>query len=238
MEEPKKRFGKVAVGRNKAYLLFSELDLGRSKAGYSIETAIVMIVVFSVILFLMFMTFVMYEQVRLNTIAQETAERGAIIYAVQNKEMITGRIEGTVFSDQNPYWRMADVTSHSSNGAKADNRVDRIREYALLKLNAYKLDNNRYPDDTVTVKMKNYYIYKRVCVNIEVDYKVPFGGILKAFIDNPYHIKAYAEATVSEPAEFIRTIDLGSDLINSVAGGTTQKYKGAIQKALNWINSK
>lgn len=199
----------------------------KEKAAYSIETAIVMTVTFTVLIFLIFMTYVMYEQVRLNAIAQDAAERGAIIYAVQNKEMITGRMNSDVFSDQNPYWRIVDVDSSA--------RKDRITEYVWLKLNAYKLDKEQYPKDKIKVEIKNYFIYKRVCVGIDVDYKVPFGGILSFFIKNPYPVHAYAEANVSEPAEFIRTIDLGSDIINGVGGKKVDGYKGAIQKAINWI---
>lgn len=199
------------------------------KAGYSIETAIVMTISFIVILFLIFMTFIMYEQVRINAIAQDAAERGALIYAVENKEMITGRISGTVFSDQNPYWRLADFGTN-------EDRLGRVKEYAIMKLNSHKLDNEKYKDKAVTVGIKNYFLYKRVTVEINVDYNVPFGGILNILIDDPYHITAYAEANVSEPAEFIRTLDLGSDIINSAFGDTVKKYTGIIQKAIDWIN--
>lgn len=203
---------------------------------YSIETAIIMTVVFTVIMFLIFMSYVMYEQVRINAIAQDAAERGAVIYAMKNKEMITGRINSDVFNDQNPYWRVFDVGSNvATNGRNGNERINKIWNYVNLKLNAYKLDNNAYPGDAVEVSVKNYFLYKRVCVKIKVNYKVPFGGILGAFIQNPYPIEAYAEATVSEPSEFIRTVDIGSDLINGFGGETVEKYKGVIQRAIDFF---
>lgn len=212
--------------------------LKNEKGGYSIETAIVMTISFTVIMFLIFMTFVMYEQVRLTAIAQDTAQRGAVIYAVNNKEMITGRIEGTAYNDQNPYWRILDIGSNNS-------RLNRIKDYLELKLNANRLgepyvfsNNPNSSGNNYSVTLKNYFLYKRICVDINVEYKVPFGGLFNMLIKNPYPIKAHAEATVSEPAEFIRTLDLGSDIISNFLGtGGDNKYKAVIQKALNWINN-
>ncbi|MBQ7264492.1 MAG: hypothetical protein IJS61_00150 [Firmicutes bacterium] len=201
----------------------------KEQASYSLETAIVMIVVFTVVIFLTFMTYVMYEQVRLNAIAQDTAERGGMIYAVKDKEMYTGRIGSEEFNAQNPYWRIYD--------ANGKDRIDKIRTYAIEKLNKYKIEKEEYSSSAVSVKPINYFVYKRIIVDINVEYNVPFGGILNIFMKSKYPIHAHAEANVSEPAEFVRTIDLGRDIIDAFLGAEkVEKYRGAIQKALNWIN--
>lgn len=212
------------------------------KGAYTIETAIVFTVAFSIIMFLISMTFIMYEQVRLNSIAQDAAERGAIIYSVKSKEMFTGRMDANdQYGGQTPYWRIMDI------GGNTEERTKKIKAYTKLKINSKKIrvdgsSDADYSDNAVDVGVKNYFIYKRIYVKINVEYKVPFGGLLNIFAVgqdqkfSPYKITAYAEANVSEPAEFIRTMDLGSDLIENFTGdGAGNKFVQTIQKAINWL---
>lgn len=210
------------------------------KGAYTIETAIVFTVAFSIIMFLISMTFIMYEQVRLNSIAQDAAERGAIIYSVESKEMFTGRMDANdQYGGQTPYWRIMDI------GNNTEERTKKIKAYTKSKINSkFRIDGTSdgdYGDNAIDVGVKNYFIYKRIYVKINVEYKVPFGGLLNIFAVgqdqkfSPYKITAYAEANVSEPAEFIRTMDLGSDLIENFTDGADNKFIQAIQKAINWI---
>lgn len=58
----------------------------------TIEASVVFFTVLLIVLMLINITHILYEQVRINALAQSAAERGAAIYAVAGKDMYTGRI--------------------------------------------------------------------------------------------------------------------------------------------------
>lgn len=199
----------------------------------SIETSINMTVVFLVLLLLMVMSHIMYEQTRLNAIAQDAAERAGIIYSVAGKDMVMGKVNPDSFKDTSPYWRLFDNNKSS--------RINTVKNYILMKLNAYKINENRYTADDITIKYKDYFVYKRITVAIDTEYKVPFGGILNIFIPKDYPIHAYAEAAVNEQAEMIRNVDMVADIVGQLTEGTAvgdflEKYQSKINEIASKIS--
>ncbi|OUQ55117.1 hypothetical protein B5E58_12820 [Tyzzerella sp. An114] len=205
----------------------------KNKKGiYTIETALVFLVSFTVVLMLIAVSQILYEQVRINAIAQDAAERGALVYTVESKDMYTGRIGEGNFDNENVYWRLFDV------GTEQNERKEKIKKYINTKLNAYKLNKNTYTDDNINIKFTNYFLYKRISVEIKVEYNVPFGGLLALIIDNPYQLNAYAEASVSDTAEMIRNTDFIMDILdsNETISNAIDKYQNNIDKLTNIIS--
>lgn len=205
----------------------------KNKKGiYTIETALVFLVSFTVVLMLIAVSQILYEQVRINAIAQDAAERGALVYTVESKDMYTGRIGEGNFDNENVYWRLFDV------GTEQNERKQKIKKYINTKLNAYKLNKNTYTDDNINIKFTNYFLYKRISVEIKVEYNVPFGGLLALIIDNPYQLNAYAEASVSDTAEMIRNTDFIMDILdsNETISNAIDKYQNNIDKLTNIIS--
>ncbi len=203
------------------------------RGSYTLEAAIAFSVVFFVMLLLIYLSYVLYEQVRINAIALETAERGAIVFPVEEKDMFIGRIGADAFRTNNVYWR---VIQNFNTGDSE--RKQKVKEYALMKLNANTANGSAYSEDAVQIQFENFIFYKKIIVNIEVEYEVPFGGIFKYFgIKSPYPIHGYAEAAVNEPAEFIRNIDLAADFVKQFppASAFESKYREGLEKLKNLI---
>ena len=57
------------------------------KGAMTIEASIVFTTVLLVVLMLITITHILYEQVRINALAQSAAERGAAVYAVATQDM-------------------------------------------------------------------------------------------------------------------------------------------------------
>ena len=167
---------------------------------------------------------------RINALAQSAAERGAAIYAVESKDMYTGRIGPDYYTDENVYWRLFDSGKAS--------RMKRVEDYAMAGLNRYRPDRRKYSGNAVRVSLRDYYIYKRIEVEINVEYKAPFGAFMSAFMEYPYPIHAKGIASVAEPAEMIRTIDFGYDIImeNETAANAVNKYREELTKLTQKIN--
>lgn len=204
--------------------------LKRENGGYTIETAVMMTIVFMVILLLITMIYIMYEQTRLNALAEDAAERAGVVYSVAGKDMIMGKIDPANYKDTSPYWRLVDFDQ--------TNRKKAVQNYVLLKLNAYKLNENKYSESNVEVNYKNYFVYKRVEVKlVGIKFKVPFGGFLSLFIKTEYPIEASAEAAVTEQAEMIRNIDMVVDILAEMGlDGMMSKYSEKIEAIRNKIS--
>ena len=196
----------------------------------TIEASVVFFTVLLIVLMLTSIMHILYEQVRINALAQAAAERGAAIYAVASKDMETGAITSAYHQDENVYWRLI-------NAGNAG-RMDRVVEYVEERLNHKKADKNGYDADTIKVTLDNYYIYKRINVEIDVKYHAPFGAFLGMFMEYPYPIHAKGTAAVAEPAEMIRTIDFGYDIIMESEGAANaiNKYREALNKLTDMIN--
>lgn len=202
----------------------------KEKGVMTIEASIVFFTVLLVVLMLTNIMHILYEQVRINALAQSAAERGAAIYAVESKDMYTGRIGPDYHTDENVYWRLF------NSGKKS--RIKRVEDYTLAGLNRYRADKAAYSGDAVRVSLQDYYIYKRLEVEIDVVYKAPFGALLRVFMEYPYPIHAKGTAAVAEPAEMIRTIDFGYDIImeNETAAKAVNKYREKLNKLTQKIN--
>ena len=135
-----------------------------------------------------------------------------------------GIIGNEYYTDENVYWRLFNSGKQS--------RIKRVEDFALKGLNQYKADNTKYDNSAVNVTLKDYYIYKRIEVEINIKYKAPFGSFLKLFMEYPYPIHAKGVAAVSEPAEMIRTIDFGYDILleNKIAANAISKYQEGLAK--------
>lgn len=196
----------------------------KENGAITIEASVVFFTVLLIVLMLINITHILYEQVRINALAQSAAERGAAIYAVAGKDMYTGRIGPDYYTNENVYWRLFNTGKQS--------RLNRVEDYVKKGLNRYKADAGKYDANAVKVTMQDYYIYKRINVDINVEYKAPFGAFMGLFMEYPYPIHAKGTAAVGEPAEMIRTIDFGYDIImeNETARAAIGKYQEAIGK--------
>ena len=137
--------------------IFREIIKNKNGA-YTIETAVIMTVVFLVVFFLIAVDYILYEQVRVNAIAESTAERAAIVYSVYGKDMETGAVNPKNFMERTPYWRLMDFSMND--------RISKAGEFANKKLDKYDLSVDSKDSDNVKVEFQNFFIYKRVKVTV------------------------------------------------------------------------
>lgn len=202
----------------------------KKQEGYlTVELTFVFSVLFFSLMMLLFMGMVLYQQVNLQSLAVRTSARGSIIYGSRMDDMETGVKTLSDFKNRDPYRYLASVFGGDKTG-----------EYKKL-LNTYVAKNvGNYNILTGTPKNQDYttiqdYVFiKRVKVNIQEDYHMPTDAIAKMFgLDGAFHIDTTATSTVVEPVEFVRNIDLCTDVFRQTKA--FDKAKETVGKVRSYI---
>lgn len=203
------------------------------KASVTLEATIVMMVVIYVVVIMIYTTFILYQQVRIQAIANTAVERGAAIYSNSARDMYTGVIDPSEYRNLNPYWRIIE-----GRGTKAE-KERKIEDYVLSDINGKNILKSR---DNVKAEAKivDYIIYKKITLDVTAQYVVPVGGFMEwVGVPNPYPINVHVESVVQDSAEMVRNADLAIDMVkkadNDLLNGKGQKLMSDIKSGLGKI---
>lgn len=188
----------------------------QNKGSYSIEASIVTFVVMVVIIILINISSIMYEEVRLNSILQNAVQRGALYYYLEDKDPLIGKPQGETYGDNFIYRRIIDFNK--------EEKLNTIKKNIMLYINKNKISSHKYTSEDIEVGMEDYFMYKKIYAVITADYTTIFNSKIK--------IKASAKAMVNDNVEFIRNIDFAADLLNESEhfSEIKEKYSEGIQK--------
>lgn len=184
------------------------------------EAAIVMPVVIFSLIAIFYMSMLLYQQVYIQRIADEAAERGSAL----NYD----------FTEEGLYSELYDTNSK--------NKTERVYKY--IDSNLYTKNLMIAVEHKTDVEIKDYIVYKKIVVKIESTYNIPAGRILSIFgIGDSITLKAQSESVVDNPVQLIRNTDLIIDIISELEekypwirdvsekiGGTFSEIKNSIDK--------
>ncbi len=189
--------------------------LKENNGSLTIETTIVFTTTFFVIIIIMYMCMILYQQACITSVANDAAEKGAVMWVSPYKDMFMHKIDKEDMRDTMPYWRLADTNE--------DRKKDIIKQYAIYEVEKKSiLGASR--KCTPTVEIKKTVFDKKLVVKIEHSYKMPLGSLLNKFgIGNEFVIGSRAEAMINEPAEYIRSTDMLLDVTNQIDEGTKKR---------------
>ncbi|NBI27862.1 TadE/TadG family type IV pilus assembly protein [Chengkuizengella marina] len=178
------------------------------RGNFTIESTLVLPIIFIVTLSTLFLSLFIYQKVILYSISSLTAERISFNWDNSFKDPITGRVSSETLDDL--YWR-AFQDSISQIFLFGSNEREVVLELPI--------QNNANGSSSVLKKMQNSahllsdsFIGKIVYSNHLVSRKVSVE--LNRFIQIPKvmkmnnHVYSYVESSITEPVEFIRNIDL------------------------------
>lgn len=183
-------------------------DMKREKGSLTVEMTFVFSVVFFSLLMLMFMGMVLYQQVNLQSLAVRTSSRGAVIYGSRMEDMETGVKKLSDFEDRDPYRYLSSVFG----GDKVNEYKSILNRYVSSHIGEKNIITGQPKNNDYTT-IQDYVFIKRVKVNIKRDYHMPVDAIARMFgSDGAFYIDTTAASTVVEPVEFVRNIDLCTDV--------------------------
>ena len=219
------------------YIIYLQKQFKKQSGYLTIELTFVFSVLFFSLLMLLFMGMILYQQVNLQSLAVRTSARGAVIYGSRMDDIETGVKTLEDFKNRDPYRYLASIFGGDKTG-----------EYKSL-LNTYVAKNigdcnilTGTPKNNDYTTIQDYIFIKRVKVNIKEDYHMPTDAIARMFgMDGAFHIDTTATSTVVEPVEFVRNIDLCTDIFRqsktfAKAKETVGKVRGYITKFTDMLH--
>lgn len=175
----------------------------REKGSYTVEAAIVMSAIIMIVFAIISAFLLLYQNVVITYVAQQAAQQGAALWTDMSVQM-DGTRQGQ--DKQNVYYRLGEL---GGGGSKTEEKKQRVKTWAeerLKELIPQSLVGSGA--EQVNVSFENTIFQRFVTVEIRKAVDIPIAGIAQYFGDD-LDVSVKARAAVSEPAEYIRTLDLG-----------------------------
>lgn len=210
------------------------------KGSMVVEASIVVPIIIICIFIVIYITVLLYQKTYIQSIADKTAERGALLWSNAAKNMDIGMITKANLNKAGLY-RSLGVFDYYK-----ERKINLIKSYAEKRIGNFNVLQRIEPKDAsrITIKLKDYIIYKKLEVTIKETYKIPIGKLLGLFgSSGNYIIEAKSETIINEPSELIRNsdflIDIERELENENPGlkDLGEKSRGIVDNIKNKINS-
>ncbi len=196
-----------------------------SKGSITVEAAIIFPIAFLCIFTIIFLGMLQYQRVYLKSVANRAAKVAALVWDNPSKSfdgLKTGFVAKDDLKKEPLYW-------HISSG-NTDEKIQNIENYILQyinKNNVFSVKGYR-----ITPDYKNYIIYKKLVIDIEVEYNIPTGNLFKVFgVGKTYIVKAQTVSVIKDPKEFINNTDMIIDVAKRT--GIKDTVEGGITKAFS-----
>ncbi len=197
--------------------------------GYmTIEMAILFPVILAGILLVMFIGMVMYQEVRLQSLAVEASERGSIVYASRVSDMTTNVKTLDDFKIRDPYRNVPFLGSGKNEGY-----TSLVNTYVAERLNRSNMMSGTGTGGCVTT-IEDYLLAKRVKVTLYDGYQTQGGGMEMFGQDEPLQVRTASVSAIVDSPDFVRNVDIVTDVARQTKAFDTvqdgyNKIKGAIE---------
>ncbi len=170
------------------------------KGSFTVEAAMIFSVVFILVAALVYVFIIMYQYSVLQSAADRAANMGAYYYVNTNG---AGYISG---NGTELYWRIAD--SHSKE------KENNLKEHIFQSFEPPVIASSK----SVEIDTAHTFLLKQLKVGIEEQYRFPVGDLFEVFGISPWlKMKAETMAPLDDNAEFVRNLDMITDIKNCIA---------------------
>ena len=188
------------------------------RGSITVEAILTFSTVFIVFIILVYCVLIMYEYAALQSAASEACQQGAYIWVSSQTQ------ENYISNSDNLYWRISD----SQSDEKA----------IFLK----KLSNQKYKYNVIAklqsneVEIKTELLQKKLHLKMTSKYQLPLSNLFGSYgLDPILTINAYSVCSLDDNAEFIRNMDMVTDIGNSLLN-SDNRWIGEGTKANEIIN--
>jgi len=193
--------------------------VSNSKGSVTLEAAIIFPTIMFILFCLIFFSMYIYEKLVVIDSATYAATQTAATWDNTRKNPETGSINGNYDYD-NLYWRLLEYFGYGVN-----TKIEKSQDYLTDRLNTgvFKVSGRNGKPITYQKGM----LTSTVSVNINENLIMPAPWLENVLKTN---VEARAQAQVTDPVEYIRTIDVTEKYVNEIKDGLIGKFKGFIDK--------
>lgn len=179
------------------------------KGSFTIEASLVFPIIFFIVLGVLYLSIYIYENVQLYSYANKAANRISYVWTNSHMDIATGELDSPGASD-GLYWRLTDDQLLGQlvglGGENAAIQLGESHSGGNLVANKLSKITGAALEDSVSGKIyyKNNIAEKKVYV--ELNKTLPFPNFVAKLLNS--EVKVKASATITDPVEFIRTIEL------------------------------
>lgn len=180
------------------------------KGGYlTIELTMVFSVLFFSLLLILFMGMVLYQEVKLQSLAVRASERGSVVYSSRVSDMTTGVKTLEDYKERDPYRNVPVI-----NTLNDDDYRDLVNKYVSANLGKRDILSGTNENGGDYTKIENYVFAKRLKVNIQTGYRMPVDSIGTMFgYSGPFKVNTTAVSAVVDSPDFVQNVDLVMDMV-------------------------
>jgi len=181
----------------------------------TIESAIIIPIVFLSIIFVIFIPFELYRKTSIQAILDLGTLRGASAWDDENKDINSGEINNSMGNYDDLYWRLHDRNE--------DIKKQKLKNWLL----SISFKNFQNPDifnkininqEMIIVELEKHFLFKKVSIETNTSDR---------------RLDVTSKAFVTEPAEFIRNVDFLFDVAAEI-----KKYNPQITNPLEYLKNK
>lgn len=198
----------------------TKISLKNCKGSFTVEAAIIFFTVFVSIIALIYTCQLLYRQALLQTIASKTAQRGAVIWNNESRDMLIMQILPVTISVLDLY---KDIFRSQVDFVE---NTQKINNYISL----IKGDETSLQGKGISVKdpeIISELIYDRLRITVYGKSRLPAGNILRMFgLKDEIILTATSEAMIHSTSDFIRNTDLVIETMNldGISGSQLAQY--------------
>ncbi|TCT11646.1 TadE-like protein [Natranaerovirga pectinivora] len=195
------------------------------EGSFTIEAAFIMPIIIITIITLIYMTFYLHDMTYLQSVANNTAMKGAQSLKYIDVDMNTMNINYENINNRFIYWRntnlnhrRGDLKSHFNNQIKN------------------KLFQVQAKDITVYTEIESKGLNKYLKVDAIAEFRTPFNFISQILNGGKtIHIQVSSKAILPDQQEFIRTVNLIEYVLNNytIFDGLVEKYNDVLSQIKN-----
>jgi hypothetical protein len=198
-----------------------------NRGSIAVEAALIVPIVIIAIFVVIYIMLIIFQSCMMQITADNIAERVAATYYNDNVSFISGLNSKDNIANLVLYRRWFSNTSFQQNEFKAA-ALKTLQQRSVLM-----------GQSTLDIKQSGNIINRKITVLICCDYNNPIGALTALWgLSNKISLKARAEATVDDPAEFIRNADFVVETVSKVPviSDFEDKWQEIVRKIIAYIN--
>lgn len=205
----------------------------KKKDGYlTIEMAIIFPAIFFSLILILYMGMVLYQEVKLQSLAVEASERGSVVYSSRVSDMSTGIKTLGDFRIRDPYRNVPFM-----GGRDKAAYTSLVNTYVGSRIGRGNILAQTARNQGNFTQVEDYLIAKRVRVSIQTVYRTPVDGIADMFdFQRPFEVNTAVTSAVADSPDFVRNVDIVVDVASQTeAFHTVQEGYNKIREAIEKV---